>query len=40
MSLLQAGERGNMALAKNIDFDVVIVGGGAIGAAVHWNWIA
>jgi len=34
MSLLQAGERGNMALAKNIDFDVVIVGGGAIGAVL------
>ncbi len=34
MSLLQVGERGIMALANNIDFDVVIVGGGAIGAVL------
>jgi len=34
MSLYLVGERGIMALAKNIDFDVVIVGGGAIGAVL------
>jgi len=34
MSLYLLGERGIMALAKHIDFDVVIVGGGAIGAVL------